>query len=531
VYLVGFNCVVVHPVGQLSVLVKVNGKTFETTFHVVELCNSPLLCLRDAKRAGLVCIAEPVVAGVDEYKMAPGTYKLDIVTLKLCDDAVPKQFPPRKVPLALQAQARSQLDEMLCDGVVECVTEPSEWVHLMQIALKPDGRLRICMDPRYLNQFLERAIYPFPSLDQVFSSVKGAKYFSKIDLTWGFWNLVLDEASSKLCTFVTPWGVFWYKRLPFGVSPAPGGFHRVLADVLRDIPGVLHYVDDVLVHGATLAEHDERVRIVLRRRVEARFAISDTKCSFCKTAVVFLGHLLSGDAIKPDPAKVSALLKMRPPTNIAEHRGLMGFVNFLSQFLPHYSTLTEPLRRLQSDKTLFRWTEDKQKSFDLLKQLFAREPCLVPFDETAPMSLATDASSTGLGAVLLQNGRPVMYAARSLTDAKTRYSTIEKELLAVVFALQRCHFYTYGRWINILTDHRSLLGLVGSDLDTMTPRLRRFMERLFPYSLTWEYIPDKDNFIPDYLSRMSPRPAAQAEVSEALTFDANDSWFTQLLLG
>jgi hypothetical protein len=124
-----------------------------------------------------------------------------------------------------------------------------------------------------------------------------------------------------------------------------------------------------------------------------------------------------------------------------------------------------------------------------------------------------------------------MYVARSLTDAETRYSTIEKELLAVVFALRRCHFYTFGRPVTILTDHRSLLGLVGADLETMTPRLRRFTERLFPYALTWEYIPGKDNFIPDYLSRMSPRPPRSVEVSEALTFDAADSRFTRLLLG
>ncbi len=529
VYLVGFNRAVVRPLGQLIVRVTVNNRSFDSCFHVVERCNSPLLCLRDAERAGLVCVSQPVVVG--ESNTAPGTYKHEIVSLKLRDDAVPKQFPPRKVPLALQAQARAQLDEMLRDGVVERVTEPSEWVHPMQIAFKPDGRLRICMDPRYLNQFLERAIFPFPSLDQVFSSIKGAKYFSKIDLTWGFWNLLLDEESSKLCTFVTPWGVFRYKRLPFGVSPAPEVFHRVLADVLRDIPGVIHYVDDVLVYGATLAEHDERLQIVLRRLIAAGFAISDTKCSFRKQAVVFLGHLLSGEKIRPDPSKVAAILQMRPPTNISEHRGLMGFVNFLSQFLPHYSSITEPLRRLQSGKSLFRWSEDQQRSFDLLKRLFAREPCLAPFDQQADVSLATDASSTGLGAVLLQHGRPVMYVARSLTEAEKRYSTIEKELLAVVFALQRCHFYTFGRPVKILTDHRSLLGLVGADLESMTPRLRRFTERLFPYALSWEYIPGKDNYIPDYLSRMSPRPPAPAEVSEALTFDAADTRFTRLLLG
>jgi hypothetical protein len=194
-------------------------------------------------------------------------------------------------------------------------------------------------------------------------------------------------------------------------------------------------VDDVLVYGATLAEHDERLRLVLKRLVAAGFAISDTKCAFRKSAVVFLGHVLSGEAIRPDPEKVKALQEMKPPTNITEHRGLMGFVNFLSQFLPHYSALTEPLRRLQSGKTHFRWTEDQQRSFDMLKHLFSQEPCLAPFDERAPVSLATDASSTGLGAVLLQQGRPVMYVARSLTEAESHYSTIEKELLAVVFAL------------------------------------------------------------------------------------------------
>jgi hypothetical protein len=262
-------------------------------------------------------------------------YKDEIVTLTLKPDAVPKQFPPRKVPLALQAQAKSQLNEMLDDGVIERVTEPSAWLHPMQIAFKPDGRLRLCMDPRYLNQYLERAVFPFPGLDNVFSSVKGAKFFSKIDLTWGFWNLRLDEASSRLCTFVTPWGVFRYKRLPFGVSPAHEVFHRVLADVLRDLDGVLHYVDDVLIYGATLQEHDRRLKTVLQRLEAAGFAISKPKSVFRQPAVVFLGHLISGESIRPDPSKVTALRDMLLPTNISEHRGLMGFANFMAQYIPH----------------------------------------------------------------------------------------------------------------------------------------------------------------------------------------------------
>jgi hypothetical protein len=525
VFLVGFNKALVRPLGRLSVRIRVNNRAFETEFHIVERCNSPLLCLNDANRAGLVRVAPPM--DVSEF----ACYKDEIVSLTLKPEAVPKQFPPRMVPLALQAQAKEQLDEMLRDEVIERVTEPFPWIHPMQIAFKPDGRLRICMDPRYLNKYLERAIFPFPSLDEVFSTVKGARVFSKIDLTWGFWNLHLDEASSRLCTFVTPWGVFRHRRLPFGVSPAPEVFHRVIADVLRDLPGVLHYVDDVLVYGATKEEHEERLHRVLARLRRAGFAISDAKCVFRQPAVVFLGHLISGEEIRPDPAKVAILCNMRPPTNITEHRGLMGFVNFLAQYLPHYSTLTEPLRRLQSSRAHFKWTSDQQRAFDLLKELFAKEPCLVPFDQNLPVSLATDASATGLGAVLLQQGRPVMYVARSLTGAETRYSTIEKELLVVVFALRRCHFYTFGRPVTILTDHRSLLGLMEADLEQMTPRLRRFVERVFPYDLTWKHIPGKENFIPDYLYRMAPAVPAPQDVHEALSFNSADSRFTQLLLG
>jgi hypothetical protein len=187
--LVGFNRVVVQPRGQLQAKVRVNGNSFHTTFHVVHQCNSPLLCLQDAERAGLVRVALSYMpATVAESKTAPGTYKDEIISLKLKSDALPKQFLPCKVPLALQEQAKSQLGEMVRDGVIVRVTERSEWVHPMQIAFKLDSRLRICMDPRYLNQFLERAIFPFPGPDQIFLSVWGAKYFSKIDLTWGFWN-------------------------------------------------------------------------------------------------------------------------------------------------------------------------------------------------------------------------------------------------------------------------------------------------------------------------------------------------------
>ncbi len=215
VYLIGFNRAVVYPVGALVTVVEINGVRFSTVFHVVEQCNSPLLCCKDLVRAGLIKIPPQVPENRSELavrKEEPvhtvtalkGKYKYEKVKLALRADAVPKQFPPRKVPLALKERTRQGLEQMERDGVIKKVTEPTEWCHAMTVAYKPNGvDLRICMDPRYLNQFLIRPIHPFPEVDEIFAMIQGCKFLTKIDMTWGFWNLELDEESSYLCTFAT----------------------------------------------------------------------------------------------------------------------------------------------------------------------------------------------------------------------------------------------------------------------------------------------------------------------------------------
>jgi hypothetical protein len=358
------------------------------------------------------------------------------------------------------------------------------------------------MDPRYLNEFLIRAVHPFPDIEQVFASIRGAVIFSKIDLTHGFWNLRLDDYSSNVCVFSTPWGRFRYRRLPFGVSPAPEVFHRVVADVIKGLPNVIHYIDDILIFAATRAEHDATVNEIIRRLKRVGFAICRDKCSFSQSAVTFLGHRLSGDRISPDPLKLEALLCMQPLSNSAELQSFMGFLNYLARYVPNLAAHAEPLRQLMTSKVHFEWTAEQEQAFHRIRELLVQSPGLAPFDPAVPLVIATDASQHGIGGVLLQNGHPVLYVARSLTPAETRYAIIEKELLAVVFVLTRCHFYTFGRPVTVQTDHKPLLGLVNSDVDKLSLWLRRFLERLFPYALQWTYIPGKDNHFPDALSRL-----------------------------
>ncbi len=514
VVLISFTKALVRPIGTLVTSANVNGRDIPFVLHVVSVCNSPLLSFPTAVQARLVqppadVLRTPGAADSDLDKSHPtpvhefSAYQNEIIHLQVRENAVPKQFPPRRVPLALQDQAHFELMEMVRDGIIEPVTEATEWCHPMLVTPKPNGRLRVCMDPRYLNDFLVRAVHPFPDIEQVFSSVRGARYFSKIDLTHGFWNLRLDEASSRLCVFASPWGRFRYKRLPFGVSPAPEVFHRVVADVIRDLPHVIHYIDDILIFAASQAEHDALVREILQRLRRVGFAICNNKCSFSKREVTFLGHLISGDAIRPDPLKMEALQCMQPPSTLAELQSFLGFVNYIARYVPNLATLAEPLRRLQSSKVHFAWTDEQDRSFRAIRQCLLDSPGLAPFDPSLPLVVATDASQHGIGGVLLQNDRPVLYVARALTPAETRYAIIEKELLAVVFVLTRCHFYTFGCPVTVKTDHKPLLGLVSSDADKLSLRLRRFVERLFPYALSWSYVPGKDNHFPDALSRLS----------------------------
>jgi hypothetical protein len=336
---------------------------------------------------------------------------------------------------------------MEADKIIEKVTYPTPWCISLMVTPKPDGSLRVCLDPRFLNQYLVRPIYPFPNVDQIFSRVRGHKFFAKIDLTSGFWNLRMDSSSSDLCVFATPWGRFKFLRLPFGVSPAPERFHRIVADIIRGLPGVIHYIDDILIMARTRQEHDRLVATVLRRLADAGFAVNEAKSEFGKDSIPFLGHVVSGDGIRPDPAKLEVLKEIRPPRTLSELQSLMGFLNFLGRYIPQFATLAEPIRRVQSKRVLFDWSTEQQQAFEVIRQHLLTAPVLAPFDPAAPLTVATDASNTGLGGVLLQHGQPVMFVARSLTAAESRYAAIEKKIARCEICsgtLQILHVWTPG---------------------------------------------------------------------------------------
>ena len=276
--------------------------------------------------------------------------------------------------------------------------------------------------------------------------------------------------------------------------------------ILEGLPGVLCLMDDIIIYGASREEHDSRLTATLRKLQTAGVTLNATKCEFRKTEMKFLGHVVSKEGIRADPEKTAALLKMQPPTNVTELRRFMGMANQMGKFSPRLAELSQPLRELLSSKRQWVWDQSQDRAFIQIKEELSKPTVLALYDSTADTKVSADASSYGLGGVLLQKSgtlwKAVAYASRALSDAETRYAQIEKEALAVTWACERFSKYLLGRSFSIETDHKPLVPLLSNKhLDNLPPRILRFRLRLGWYSFTISHVPGKFMYTADALSR------------------------------
>ena len=332
-------------------------------------------------------------------------------------------------------------------GVIVCQEEPTEWVNSLVVVQKPNGSVRLCIDPRDLNAAMKRSHYPMKTVDEVASRLQGTNTFSILDAKSGFWQLKLGEESSLLCTFNTPIGCYRFTR-PFGVKCAPEIFQRTMDQMVEDLNGVEVIMDDVIIAGDD-ATHDERLMKFLERASKKGLKLNKKKCKICQREVPYVGHLLTAEGLKIDPQKVKAIHEMPEPKTKEDVKWLLGFVQFLSRYLPKLSTVDAPLRELEKSDVLFHWNYPQMESFRKIKQLVSQAPVLQYYDVDKPVTIQCDASGKGLGAVLLQDNNPVCYASRALTDIETRYAPIETEMLAVVFASRKFHQNIYSRSVTV----------------------------------------------------------------------------------
>lgn len=226
--------------------------------------------------------------------------------------------PPRKIPFSLHQSLKTELDRMEALEVIKPIREPTEWVNSMVIVTKPNGKLRICLDPRNLNKAILRPHYPFPNIEDCKSKLAGSKVFSSLDANIGFWMIPLNDSSSRLCTFNTPYGRYRFLRLPFGINAAPEIFHSEMVRLFGDIEGIIIYIDDFLIFSKTIEEHNCILQKVLERANNVGFKFNKEKCKFQLKEIKFIGHIFNENGVQPDSDKIKAILDMSVPQNVTE---------------------------------------------------------------------------------------------------------------------------------------------------------------------------------------------------------------------
>ncbi|CAH8491041.1 unnamed protein product [Dicrocoelium dendriticum] len=424
-----------------------------------------------------------------------------VAHLSLNESARPVALPARKIPIALREKFLDELQRLISLGVIAKVDEPTDWVSQVAIITKKSGDLRVCIDPKPLNAALRREYFTLPTLDDVLPELSKARLFTKVDLASAFWHVQLDEESSYLTTFGTPFGRFRWLRLPFGLKVSSEIFQKRLMQALDDLPGAICVADDVVVFGATLEEHDRNLSRFLERCKDKNIRLKREKIELRKTELVFHGHVLSAEGLKPDPEKVRAIKEMPPPTDVKAVSRLNGMVNYLSRFLPRLAEVMVPIRKLTHKGESWQWNTEQEEAFQNIKQLIACAPVLAYYDPSLPLEIQCDSSQFGIGAVLMQNGKPIDFRSRTLTESERRYAQIEKEMLALVYAVERFNDYTFGRRTTVFTDHKPLVSIANKPLHVVPRRLQRMLIRLQKYDLDIVYQPGSRMYIADTLSR------------------------------
>ena len=273
----------------------------------------------------------------------------------------PVVHPPRRVPVTIRSKVKTELQRMERLNVIEKINEPTEWVNSMAVVVKPNGKLRICIDPRDLNQAIRREYYQMTTIEEIVAHTPNAKIFSVLDANSGFWQIQLDNESARLCTFNTPFGRYMFKRLPFGISSAQDVFQRIMSEIFQDIEGVEVLVNDILVWTETEEQHDRILNEVLSRARSRNLKLNIEKSQIKCNEVRYAGHILSKTGLNPDPKKVEAITNICNPKNKEELQRFLGMVTYLAKFIPNYSQVAAPLRLLLEKDIEWHWTANKQK--------------------------------------------------------------------------------------------------------------------------------------------------------------------------
>ena len=411
----------------------------------------------------------------------------------------------RRITPSKKEETRKLIQEMKDGGIIRPSSSP--WSSPVILVKKKNGTTRFCIDYRRVNAVTRKDAYPLPRVDDTLDTLSGSAWFTTLDLVSGYWQIEVDPNDREKTAFATTEGHFEFNRMPFGLCNAPSTFQRLMDLVLAGLQwdSCLVYLDDVIIPGRSLSEHLQNLSAVLDRLRKAGLKLQPPKCVLCRKEVTFLGHIVSEQGIATDPAKTEKVKSWPIPTSRLEVQQFLGLANYYRRFIRDFATIARPLHRLTERTTQFKWTNECQAAFDQLKSKLTTSPILAFPDFARPFILDTDASDTGIGAVLSQisddgKEKVVAYASRTLSKTERRYCTTRRELLAVVAFVNHFRPYLLGRTFTLRTDHSSLTWL--ATFKNPEGQVARWIEKLQEYNFQIEHRPGRKHSNADSLSRL-----------------------------
>ena len=454
------------------------------------------------------------------FKGSLGKLKGVVVDLEVKEGAKPKFFKPRPMAFAIKEKVEGELKRLEDLGVIEKV-KYSDWASPIVPVSKPNGSIRICGDFKVtINPWLKVPDYPFPTVEELFATLNGGQKFTKLDLTQAYQQMELDESSRNLVCINTHVGLYRYTRMPYGISSAPAKCQETMDKVLQGLNKVGCIMDDIIITGASTEEHLSNLRAVLDRLSEYNIQLNEKKCSFLADSVEYFAFRVDKEGIHPTDEKVKAMITAPVPVNKEQLKSWLGLINYYRRFIPNLATLVSDLNELLKEKVKWHWGSKQNRAFSKVKELLSSASVLTHFDPNLPIVVASDASPTGLGAVIShifpdRTERPIAFASRTLSPAERNYSQIEREALGIIFAIQRFHIYLYGRDFILETDNQPLSFIFRPDRAipaVAASRIQRWAIQLSGYQYEIRCKKSHENAVADGLSRL---PMANTEHGEA----------------
>ena len=436
-------------------------------------------------------------------------------------DTQPIRQPARRVPPHRKAEVSKLLQEMLEKDIIERSNSP--WASPVVLVRKKDGSTRFCVDYRKLNSVTRKDAYPLPRIDDTLDTLHGSKWFSTLDLASGYWQVEMAKEDQHRTAFCTHEGLFEFKVMPFGLCNAPATFQRLMDLILAGLQwsNCLVYLDDIIILGKNFNDHLTNIQSVFQRIRDAGLKLKPTKCMFFQEKVDYLGHVVSRSGVSVDPTKVEKVKNWPLPKTSREVQQFLGLANYYRRFVKGFSDIARPLHRLTERAAVFRWTSECQQAFDELCHHLCTTPILSYPDYTKPFILDTDASDSGIGAVLSQldnSGKEhvVAYGSRSLSKPERRYSVTRRELLAVVTFVKHFRPYLLGRRFILRTDHGSLTWLC--NFREPEGQLARWLEMLQEFDFEIVHRKGRLHNNADALSRIPCKQCGRLEGSNIEDF-------------